>query len=224
MPQRDGGAGGPGDFQPHPANHVLAHVEDGVTTRRLQNLDRLHLLDASDRRAGRRDQIVGLAIGDRRGGPVRRVESGRAPARLLAPGVVHLTEVDFGRDDRSRGRLPAGVAHDGLGPAAPVRHLELKQQPQRLAVQVPIVVPRQRAAIPAAPKRRANGVRPLLQERRHVIRLILQPLVVAGPARREQLIADTVSVDEQLVQAMPRDVRTRTHDIAREREVSAEER
>ena len=62
--QRDGRAGGSLRLEPHPADHVLAHVDDRVAGRRLEDLDRLQLLDPPHRRPGGGDEIV-LAVARR---------------------------------------------------------------------------------------------------------------------------------------------------------------
>ena len=74
--------------------------------------------------------------------------------------------------------------------------------------------PCQLASIPAAPEHSADDVGAGLQERRDVVRLVLQALVVAGPARREQLVADALSVQMYLVEPVARDVEPGAGDVA----------
>ena len=100
-------AGGPAHAQTHPAHHVLPHVEDRLSGGRVQDLQRLDLFDAADRRARRRDEHVLRVIGDSNTFPRFVIEAGLAPARLLEPRIVRLAVVDVGVHDRPGGRLPS---------------------------------------------------------------------------------------------------------------------
>ena len=79
---------------------------------------------------------------------------------------------------------------DHLVPSAGERHVDLREQRDPVAIDVALAAEADLAPIPAAAENGAGGVRPLLQQRRDVVGLVLQVLVVAGPARREDLIAD----------------------------------
>ena len=73
-------AGGSRDAEPHPADHVLPHVVHGLASRCVDDLERLDLLDAPDRRAGGGDDVRQREGRDAHGLPIRVGEAGLAPA------------------------------------------------------------------------------------------------------------------------------------------------
>ena len=225
MAQDDPRPGRPAQLQPHEADHVLAHVEDGLAGRRAEDLHRLQLLDRTHRRAGRGDEPVLRRLGhDAHRGPAGVVEAGRAPAGLLEPRVVGLAHVEVGGEDRAGRRLPLLVGADRLDPAVGVLDPQLAQQAEALAVDVPPVPPREEAAVPAVAEQRADRVVAGAQLRGHVVGLVLEALAVARPARREELVAHAAAVDLELVQAVARHVRPGRADLAAQRERPAQHR
>src|SRR6185369_1727944 len=157
---------------------------------------------------------------DRR--PARGVEAGRAPPRLLEARVVGLARIDLGDQDRTGGDIPVAVAYDDDALTARERDVELREQTDGVAVVVPRAAERAFSAVPAAAQHGADDVLPLLQEWRDVVRLVLEPLVVTGPARGEQLVADALAVQMKLVEASAGDVGSRTHDVAGQHELAAQ--
>ena len=65
---------------------------------------------------------------------------------------------------------------------------------------------------------------PVLQQRGDVVGLVLQALVVAGPARREDGITDALAVDGHLVEAVARHVGAGAFDVALQRELAPQHR
>src|SRR5205807_4114081 len=63
-------------------------------------------------------------------------------------------------------------------------------------------------------KRHTEGIGAVFDQSRDVIGLILQTFLVTGPAGREQLVADTLSVQMNFVETMTGDVSTRAFDCA----------
>src|SRR5690606_15533580 len=59
----------------------------------------------------------------------------------------------------------------------------------------------QQARVPAAAEQHADPVPALAKRMRHVIRLVLQPMPIAGPARREQIVAYLAAVHVELIYA-----------------------
>src|SRR2546430_7289327 len=65
------------------------------------------------------------------------------------------------------------------------------------------------ASPPSIPDRLLHLVLPLLQLTGQVITLVLQPMVIAGPAGSKIGLPDTLSIQGRLVQAMRRDIQSR---------------
>ncbi len=223
--QRDRRPRGPLHLEPRPADHVLAQVHDRQARLRLQDLDRTDLLDPPHGRRCRRDQGVLAVIGELDARPVAIVEAGPGPARLLEARVVGFSVVDLRHQDRAGRGLPAGVAAHDL--AAPVRvgHFDLHQQREPVAVDVaPAGEAHLVPAVPAVADERPHGVGARLQERRDVVGLVLEALVVAGPAGSEELVAHALAVQVQLVEAVARRVGARASGRARELELAPQHR
>src|SRR5215467_3273872 len=64
-------------------------------------------------------------------------------------------------------------------------------------------------AIPSTTEHGADGIWTALQQVRHVVGLVLDSPVIAGPSRSEELIAYAFPVQVQLVKTVACDVRTR---------------
>ena len=215
---------GAAHLQPHVAHHVLAHVEDRLAGRRLEDLDRPDLLDPPDRRPRGGDESGRdrLSLDDRR--PVGvRVARG-APARALQAGVVGLAVVDVRAADRPRRRLPRVVRPHGHDAAVRVLDPDLAPQGEAIAVDRAPVGPGEEAAVPAVAQGGADRVLAGAQLPRDVVGLVLEAVVVARPARREELVPHALPVDLQLVEAEARHVRARRLHGALHREGPAQHR
>ena len=224
VPERDRRASRPLDLQADPPDHVLAHVRDRVAGRGLEDLERRDLTGAAYRRPGWSDEQVLTVFDDLYAAPVLVDEARRRPTRLFEPGVVRLTVVDLRHQDWPRRGLPARVAPDGVLPPSPVGDDDLHQQAEAIAVDVALVVPGEVAAVPTIAERDADRVRPPLQERRDVVGLVLQALVVARPPRREHRVANSLPVDGHLVEPVARHVRARPLDVAIHGELAPQQR
>ena len=211
--------------EPHVADHVLTHVDDRLALRRLQQLHRPELLDLPHRRAGGGDQ-GGLRRGcdndDSR--PSARVVARRAPAGPLEPCVVRLAHVDVRHEDGTGGRGPRPVGAHRLDPPVFVLDPELGEKSETLPVDVAPVLPGQVAAVPAVAEGRPDRVLAGAQVAADVVRLVLQALAVARPARREDLVAHTPAVDLQLVEAEARRVDARPPNRPAHRERAPQQR
>src|SRR5215467_4710118 len=76
------------------------------------------------------------------------------------------------------------------------------------------------ASVPAVAQESAYSVITLLEEACNIIRLILKALVIAGPTRSKNLIANPFAVELNLVKAMAGDIRSRLFDGACDLELS----
>ena len=221
MPQGDRRTGRALDLEPQPADHVLAHVDDRVARRRLEDLDWSHRLDPADRRPRGGDEIVLAVIDDPDPRPLPVVEADVGPARALQARVVGLAVVDLGHQDGTGGGLPARVAADGLPSPILVGDLDLQEQSEAIAVDV-ATASRQVSAVPAVAEQHAHGVVPALEQGRDVVGLVLQALVVARPARGEELVAHPLAVEVQLVEPVARHVGARARDGSAQLEHAAQ--
>ncbi len=225
MPEGDGRPGGPLRFEPDPTHHVLAQVRDGIAGRSLENPRRLELLDPAHRRTGGSDQAVLTVIGALDAFPVVVVEARRRPAILLEASVVGLAVVDLRHEDRSRRGLPAAVGEEHLLAPILVAHVDLQQQGGVVTVDVAASDPPcEIAPVPAAPEQDAYRVGAGLEQWRDVVGLILEALVVAGPAGGEKLVANALAVEPHLVQAVAGHVGARSDHRAAQREVAPQHR
>ena len=83
-----------------------------------------------------------------------------------------------------------------------------------IAVKVPLPAETDEATIPTVAKRHADGIGAALDQIRDIVSLVLQTFLVTGPAGREQLVADTLSIQVNFVKTMTGDVSTRAFDDA----------
>ncbi len=85
-------------------------------------------------------------------------------------------------------------------------HLELCQQRKPVAVQGATTVPAQPTAIPTVAEKDLEVVVALAHLVGHVVRLVAQPMLIARPTRREELVANTHTVQLRLVQPVRGDI------------------
>ena len=123
----------------------------------------------------------------------------RGRRRILEPGVVDLAEVDARPQDRQRAALPCAVG--------PQQHLvargDLGQcaDPVAPAIEDRLVPPHDLRAVPAVREPDLDPVRARPQQRGDRVGLEGDALVVAGPARGQQVVADPPAIDEGAVDA-----------------------
>src|SRR5260370_13448051 len=90
------------------------------------------------RRAGNAHWLPGIVVEARSG-----------PAWLLATGVIRLAVIDVRRAHGAGGGLPRAVAAYGVFAAVGIADVELKEQPECLAVGVSLSAEADAAAVPA---------------------------------------------------------------------------
>ena len=84
----------------------------------------------------------------------------------------------------------------------------LQEQAQSVAVIVALLAEPDYPTIPTIPERDANSVPTLAHVFGYIISLVLDPLVVGGPAWREEFVTDAAAVDSHLIETTARDVGT----------------
>src|SRR5881397_2991604 len=87
-----------------------------------------------------------------------------------------------------------------------VLNLNLQQEGEAISIEIPLAGEANVAAIPTIAQHRAGNIVTFSQQPGDVIRLILEAFVVTGPARREDLITNALSVQVQFVQTVTGDV------------------
>ena len=152
--------------------------------------------------------------------PLRRHKVCGVPAWHLPPGVMFFPHQKISLAHRPfPGDLPGGVGHDALPRAIGIFDLKLAEKRRRFAVDVPprLVRPiahQQRVAeipgIPAVGHHRPEAVAAILcQQRCHIMRANMHPLLVVGPPRLKQAVADTATIERPFDKPQCRAVQNR---------------
>src|ERR1019366_4965015 len=222
--QGDGGTSAPSYAQAHPAGDVLAQVEQGLARRGLEDGHRLHDLGATHWLRYRSHECCRRGLGERDRLQVAVVVGSGRPAGTFQSRVVRLAAIDVGGADRAGGRLPRTIGRDGHGATIGVVDLQLHQQCDGSAVVVLATVEAEVATIPTVAEDDADGVPAGDKIAGDVVGLVLQTRVIAGPAWREQVVADAVAVEMQLVQTPARDVNPRRENPSLHIEAATEHR
>ena len=199
-PQPHGRAALALDRQTDPADHVLTEVEHVHAGLLLGDGDRAQVLRDADRLGALGDEcrVVERARPD--GRPVAVVVVRVGPAVELVACVVVLAVQQVGVPDRPGPRAPAVVAGQDL--QRPVRVLDV-QLAQQLGVGAVVgagafEVEADEARVPPVAQDRRQRVGALAEQLRHVVRGVLDPPAVVGPAGRQHGVADACAVDLQL--------------------------
>src|SRR6266496_1389284 len=141
--------------------------------------------------------------------PISVVIARLRPAAFLQPRVISFAMIDFRHQDRPGARLPILIGPHNFLTAVFVFDLNLYQQRQPVTIEIRLPAKADVAAIPAIAEDYANGILATAQQIGEVVSLILQALVIAGPTRRENLIANTLPVQMHLVQTVARHISPR---------------
>src|ERR1700730_8345022 len=119
-----------------------------------------------------------------------------------ASGIIRLTVINIAGQNRSPRSTPRLVSHDTLGGTVGVVDFELGEQCQAVTVDVTTSTTKaEPPPVPAIAPHGPDSVAALAQETRHIERLVVQPVGVAGPARVQNVIANGGVVDLRLVDA-----------------------
>ncbi len=189
---------GPRTFEPREAGEVLAQIEHEHARLRLGDLHRRQLAGLLLGNARERLEFGRNRIGHGHRPPIARAYPGRGPTGDLLGGVVGFAGQNAGLDVRSEGGLPRAVGGDGLHRAVGQLDFELGQQPRPVAIVKPI----RGAVVPTAGQHAADGVPAVRPDQvGHVVGLVVDPLLVVGPAGREVVVAHRLAVDPETVEA-----------------------
>ena len=213
--QRDLRARRTRDTQPDTARQVLANVEDVYAVLRRRNSDGPQFLRGPHRHAGVGLERPGILQHCRCRRPGHVIETGRVPAGHVAARVMGLTHLQVVGADGAGGGFPVLAGGHHRACAVRVLDFQLRQQPGRFAV---IRTARSLAGqqaeadvarVPAAPENGARGVVAFAQQVRHVVGVVVDPLVVIRPARCKKVLAHALAVDRKLVKPQRRGVERR---------------
>src|SRR4030081_1592601 len=116
------------------------------------------------------------------------------PTGFLEARVVRLAVVDVGNENRSGRRLPLTVSTHDLRVAIGILHNELRKESEVCPVVVALALEPKMPTVPPITECRTKCVDTRANERRHVVGVVLQPLVVARPAWPEQPVAHTLAI------------------------------
>src|SRR6266568_69784 len=124
-----------------------------------------------------------------------------------ASGIIRLTVINIAGQNRSPRSTPGLVSHDALGCAVGVVDLELGEQCQAVTVDVaPSTAKAEPPTVPAIAEYGPDSIAAFLQKPRHIERLVAQPVVVAGPPRVQNVIANGGAIDLCFIDAQGRHV------------------
>lgn len=201
--------------QPYAAVEVLAEVDDvgvggdpGDRARSQRGRGAHRFVDG-----GHQEVVIGL-LPDEGGCPAAVVEGGQIPAGGGAAEVVALAHEEIRVADLAGVAAPGAVGGDDLGGAVGAGEVEFGEEFGGGAV-VGAGAPRleaDEAAPPAVGEGRAEHVLPVADEVGDVVSLVLDTVVVVGPAGSELGVADPFAVEPHLVQAARADVQPRPRD------------
>ena len=200
----------PLDAQPHDAGKILAEVVNIDAGPGLMDGFGIHgPLHANRRKILRLDHNR-LRIDCQRGLPLTCIKGCRVPSGLHQARVLAFAVVDLGVQNVRRAGLPACVRRHPFHAAVDVLNAQLSQQSRRrVAVVVGLLSPLERSGVPAGPKQCSNGVLAVCKLRGHVIGLVLDPLAIVGPARRKDVVAHALAVEEHFIRAQCRGIEAR---------------
>ena len=218
----------PHTVQPHPARDGLTEIDPIASPAEFFDLHRLqHLHHAVGRpvlrpqptvRSPARDGIL----------PGRVVETGCAPARLLAAGVVLFARINLIHPHRAFGHLPGRVGNHPLLRTVVVNNLQLRDQPRRAVGHRPPTP----HVVKTVSEHRADHVFAAAEPLRHIVSqvrhrvlpeiifdrnaAIRQPrtFVVVGLVRGEHVAAHLLPVQVKFEITEPGDVHTGRNHLA----------
>jgi len=181
--------------------YVLAEVDHAGSRRGREDLDGFEGFDYPHGRADAGRQVVERGVGHLHRSPRRIVERRGVPPLLATVQIDRLAVVEVAVAHFARRGAPRVVGSDHLLRTVLVAENDLRQQAVLVAV-VELAAPRQFRQPPPLGHGNADGIVAPDHQRGDVVSLILQPLLVGRPARRQQVVAHTVPVDARLVNAV----------------------
>ncbi len=213
MADGDRVAGLPAHLEPHESRQVLTAVVDRAAA---VGADLVHRprLDDSDGLCHPGLDDARVERHDRYGLPRRFVVARKVPALATLAEVHHRPVIEVGFPDLGRACLPRGVRRDDDAPSGCL-DLELKDESQVVAVATPILAghPPEAPSIPAIAQHGRDDVGAGHEQRGHIVSVGEQAVVVARPARCQQVVTDPTAVDADLVDAQRRDMQARVGDL-----------
>ena len=198
----DGLAGGAGGFHAAPAHHVLAEIEHEHAGLRLGHLDGREFLDDPDRFVALPDQTAVNRARNSAPAATTTRRSRARPSPAFPCGRHRLRRRKCRRSGWGRRwcSSPGAVGDNRLRLAVGEFDFELEQEARMRAVGE-AAHGHQPACIPALAQQGGHGVLALAQQRGDIVGLVMNALAVAGPFRREQLLADALAVQAKFVEA-----------------------
>ena len=181
--------------------YVLAEVDHAGSRRGREDLDGFEGFNYPHGRADAGRQVIERGVGHLHRSPRRIVERRGVPPLLATVQIDRLAVVEVAVAHFARRGAPRVVGSDHLLRTVLVAENDLRQQAVLVAV-VELAAPRQFRQPPPLGHGNADGIVAPDHQRRDVVSLILQPLLVGRPARCQKVVAHTVPVDARLVDAV----------------------
>ena len=129
--------------------------------------------------------------------------------QFVEPGVVDLAEIDAALQDRQQAALPGGVGCEQQRRIAAGAGAQLRNGGDPVApgvVERRLLRPHHLRAVPAVGEPDVDDVLAGDEQIGNVVGLVGKPLVVGGPARRQEILAHPLAVDEGAIEPQGADM------------------
>ena len=194
------------DPEAHPAHGVLPEVDERPSRGRGPYPLGRKETRRPDRRTLRSDEVSQVLVED--------LHLCRTRRTVAEPQVGRLAVVEVVRHDLTLVRPPGPVRSQDVDGAVGGDDLELGQQGEAISIESPGVGVAEPAAVPPVPEQRLDDVRTRLDQVRHVVGVVSQPVRVGRPSGGENRVVDPSTVDRGLVDAVRRGVEPGPLDLA----------
>ena len=136
--------------------------------------------------------------------PRRINEAGLVPAGHLPASVIDFTHQKISLKMWTIVGLPRFVGYNRLPVAVPILDLKLREQTRLAAIMFSLSTKTEIAGVPAVGKNGPDGVVAGRQQIRNIIGLIVHPLGIISPARREVILSYAPAIDMQFIKTKGR--------------------
>ena len=185
--------------QPHPADDVLAEVDERLAARRAPHSPCRNVVCDAHGWSIRTHKDIEIS-----GNRLDRVLVRRVNAEVGCLPVVNII-----REDAGRPSTPAVVGREGVDIAVRCRDLELCEQGESVAVEGALTQEPETPAPPSVAQHCSELVSSTLDELGHVVRAVAKPVVIGRPTRGENGVIHEQPVDSYREDSLSRGVEPR---------------
>ena len=199
-PEAQGRAGRSLDGEADTAGEILAEIEEAhaVPVLALGNGDDLaHAAHGGADAGDELDGMIGRADDD--GLPAAVIVTGLRPGAELQAGIVGLAVEEIAFKNRAGGGFPRSIGAEGERGAILQNDFETGEEVGTIPVDL-AAKPADGAAVPAVAEDGAERILALSQKRGDIVGLVLDALLIIGPAGGEDFISDASAIDLAFVE------------------------